>query len=166
MVKNSSKNHENRIHEIKLTLLFTEQDKNIQELFSSPNLTLDELEEAVNVNVKARNYGSNFTNMYAFSKAALCSLTMIHGKAYPNLKVVSVSPGFVATPMTKGFGAKATAEQGCVSIIKCLFAPVTSGYFYGSDGLRSPLTISRDPGTQEYKGEENPDPAKYSIKYV
>ena len=91
---------------------------------------------------------------------------MMHAKAYPDLKVVSVSPGFVATPMTEGFAAKASAEQGCVSIIKCLFAPVTSGYFYGSDGLRSPLTISRDPGTPEYKGEENPDPAKYSIRYI
>ena len=128
-------------------------------------MTLDDLEKAVKANVKAKNYGGNFTNMYAFSKAALCSLTMIHAKAYPDLKIVSVSPGFVATPMTEGFGAKASAEQGCVSIIKCLFAPVTSGYFYGSDGLRSPLTISRDPGTPEYKGEENPDPAKYSMRY-
>ena len=127
---------------------------------------MDELEEAIKVNLKAKNYVGNFTNMYAFSKAALCTLTMTHAKTYPNLKVVSVSPGFVATPMTEGFGAKASAEQGCVSIIKCLFATVTSGYFYGSDGLRSPLTISRDPETPEYKGEDNPDPAQYSIRYI
>ena len=37
-------------------------------------------------------------------------------------------------------------EQGCVSALKCLFEPVTSGYYYGSDGLRSPLTMTRDPG--------------------
>ena len=30
--------------------------------------------------------------------------------------------------------------------LKCLFEPVTSGYYYGSDGLRSPLTMTRDPG--------------------
>ena len=38
------------------------------------------------------------------------------------------------------------SEQGCVSALKCLFEPVTSGYYYGSDGLRSPLTMTRDPG--------------------
>ena len=48
--------------------------------------------------------------------------------------------------MTKGFGARLSPEQGCVSAIKCLFEPVTSGYYYGSDGLRSPLTMTRDPG--------------------
>ena len=48
--------------------------------------------------------------------------------------------------------------------LKCLFEPVASGYFYGSDGLRSPLTVGRDPGTPEYEGEENPDPVKYSPK--
>jgi carbonyl reductase 1 len=65
--------------------------------------------------------------------------------------------------MTKGFGAKLTPEQGCVSSIKCLFdSSVVSGYYYGSDGLRSPLTCTRDPGTPEYGGEPNPDPAIYN----
>ena len=41
--------------------------------------------------------------------------------------------------MTKGFGAKLTPEQGCRSSLKCLFEDVTSGFYYGSDGLRSPL---------------------------
>ena len=31
-----------------------------------------------------------------------------------------------------------------------------------SDGLRSPMTVSRDPGTPEYAGEDDPDPAKYN----
>jgi len=77
-------------------------------------------------------------------------------------QVVSLSPGFIDTAMTKGFNAKLTPEQGCVSALKCLFEPVTSGWYYGSDGLRSPLTCTRDPGTPEYQGEANPDPAKYN----
>ena len=56
-----------------------------------------------------------------------------------------------------GFGAKLSPEQGCVSSIKCLFAPVTSGWYYGSDGLRGPLTMTRDPGTPEYQGEPEAD---------
>jgi len=43
---------------------------------------------------------------YGLSKAALTTLTMIHAKKYPNLMVTSLSPGFIDTPMTKGFGAK------------------------------------------------------------
>ena len=39
-----------------------------------------------------------------------------------------------------------------------------SGAYYGSDGLRSPLTVGRDPGTPENQGEDEStiDPAKYS----
>ena len=64
--------------------------------------------------------------------------------------------------MTKGFGANLTPEQGCESSLKCLFGEVTSGYYYGSDGLRSPFTVTRDPGTPEYQGEANPDPLIYN----
>merc|ERR1719362_1600851 len=64
--------------------------------------------------------------------------------------------------MTKGLGSKLRPEQGTLSITHCLFEPIVSGCYYGSDGLRSPLTVTRDPGTPEYEGEENPDPQKYS----
>ena len=83
-----------------------------------------------------------------------------------HLKITSINPGFIDTPMSKNFGAKLTPEQGCLSSIKCLFKPVTSGYYYGSDGHRSPLTVSRDPGTPEYEGEENPDSLKYSPRGI
>ena len=66
------------------------------------------------------------------------------------------------TPMTVGYGAKLSPEEGCKSSIKCLFGDVASGLYYGSDGLRSPMTVSRDPGTPEYAGEDDPDPAKYN----
>ena len=57
-------------------------------------------------------------------------MTLIQAKAYPNLQVVCLSPGFIDTPMTAGFGARLTPEQGCVAPIKCLFEPVTTGYYY------------------------------------
>lgn len=43
-----------------------------------------------------------FGNGYGLSKAALSALTIIQGNKHPNLKVVSLSPGFIDTPMTKG----------------------------------------------------------------
>ena len=64
--------------------------------------------------------------------------------------------------MTKGYNAKLTPEEGTKSSVHALFADVTTGFYYGSDGLRSPLTCTRDPGTPEYQGEADPDPAKYN----
>ena len=87
---------------------------------------------------------------------------MIQAKMYPSLTCTSLSPGFIETNMTAGWGARLTPEQGTVSLIKCLFGEVTSGWYYGSDGLRSPLTVTRDPGTPEYEGEPNPDARKYN----
>lgn len=136
------------------------QDAAVKATFSNPDITFAELTTAIQAQVAQDNVG--FGNGYGFSKAALNSLTLIHAKAYPNLKVVSLSPGFIDTAMTKSFGAKLSPEQGCVSALKCLFSPVTSGYYYGSDGLRGPFTMTRDPGTPEYQGEDNPDPAKYN----
>merc|ERR1712086_124728 len=132
------------------------QDAETKKLFTNPDVSLEELEAAVNQNVAAKNF--KMGNGYGLSKAGLCALTLIQAKAYPNLKVTSLSPVFIDTPMTKGYGAKLTPEQGCLSSLKCLFGQtVKSGYYYGSDGLRSPLTVSRDPGTPEYQGETDPD---------
>ena len=102
------------------------------------------------------------TTVRSLSKAGLTAYTIQQAAAYPNLICTSLSPGFIDTKMTSGFGARLTPEQGTVSLVKCLFDDVTSGFYYGSDGLRSPLTVARDPGTPEYQGEENPDAAKYN----
>ena len=78
---------------------------------------------------------------------------MITAKAHPNLLVSCVSPGFVVTNMTKGFGFKLTPEQGSVSTRHCLFQNLKgNGWFYGPDGLRSPLDKDREAGEPEYQG--------------
>eukprot|EP01052_Picozoa_sp_SAG31_P054500 SAG31_NODE_14542_length_800_cov_1.253923_2_plen_89_part_00 len=87
---------------------------------------------------------------------------MVQAKKYPNLLCTSLSPGFIQTNMTEGFGARLSPEQGTVSLMRCLFGDVISGYYYGSDGLRSPLTVTRDPGTPEYQGEPDPDASVYN----
>merc|ERR1712224_957490 len=91
---------------------------------------------------------------YGTSKALLTAYTMAQAKAFPNLGCYCLSPGFIQTKLTDGWGAKLTPEQGCVVYLRVLFEPgAVSGYFYGSDGLRSPITMTRDPGTKEYGGE-------------
>jgi carbonyl reductase 1 len=129
------------------------QDAAAKALFSQPP-SWEALDAGVLRAVAANNVGLG--NGYGLSKAALSALTVIQSRLYPSLQVTSLSPGFVDTPMTAGFKAHLTPEQGCRSSIKCLFDAVTSGFYYGSDGLRSPLTMTRDPGMPEYQGEEEP----------
>lgn len=136
------------------------QSASLKATLSNPEITFEELNVTVKAQVAAGNVGMG--NGYGLSKAALNALTLIQAKTYPNLKVVCLSPGFIATPMAQRFGAKIPPEGGCVSSLVCLFKPVTSGYYYGSDGLRGPFTMTRDPGTPEYKGEADPDPKVYN----
>ena len=137
-----------------------QQDENVKALFSDPNITIDQLDDAVDAALKEGRVGSLCG--YGLSKAALTALTLYHAKLYPHLKVVSLSPGFIDTNMTRGFGARLTPVEGCRSSIKCLFDDVTPGWYYGSDGLRSPMTCPRDPGMPEYEGEANPQRSKYN----
>mmetsp|Transcript_23897 Transcript_23897/g.35089 ORF Transcript_23897/g.35089 Transcript_23897/m.35089 type:complete len:285 (+) Transcript_23897:47-901(+) len=136
------------------------QDADTKALYSNPDITQEQLDADLTKQQAAGNLGMG--EGYGLSKAALTTLTMIHAKKYPNLMVTSLSPGFIDTPMTKGFGAKLSPEQGCVSSIKCLLGDVSTGCYYGSDGVRSPLTCTRDPGMPEYKGETDPDPKVYN----
>jgi len=135
------------------------QDDETKKVFSEPT-SFDALKIAIEKHIEAGNEG--FGQGYGFSKACLTAMTILDAQKYKDLTVVSLSPGFIQTNMTVGMGAKLTAEEGCVSSIKCLFGDVVSGYYYGSDGLRSPLTMTRDPGTPEYEGEPNPEREKYN----
>ena len=142
------------------SMWLSDQDSATKELFTNQDTAFEDLELAIDRNVAAGNV--KIGNGYGLSKAGLNALTLIQAKSYPDIKVTCLTPGFIDTPMTKGWGATLTPEQGCLSSIKCLFEPVISGAYYGSDGLRSPLIVTRDPGSLEYDGEENPDPARYN----
>lgn len=92
---------------------------------------------------------------YGFSKALVATYTMTLAKEYPKIHFSSLSPGFIRTKMTEGMGAHLDPDEGTVSLLHCLFAelkPESSGWFYGSDGLRSPLHFLRNPGEPEYDG--------------
>jgi len=131
-------------------------------LFSNSDITWEQLDEAVKTYAVLPATTESGFGGYGLSKAALTAFTMIQAKQNPGLTISSISPGFIATAMTKGYGAKLTPDQGTVAIKKCLFDDVTSGFYYGSDGLRSPLTCTRDPGTPEYQGEAEPDASVYN----
>mmetsp|Transcript_36050 Transcript_36050/g.61491 ORF Transcript_36050/g.61491 Transcript_36050/m.61491 type:complete len:153 (-) Transcript_36050:3363-3821(-) len=90
---------------------------------------------------------------YAGSKALLSCYTMALAKQHPNLMISVLTPGWIQTNMTRGQGASKLPHEGTISLLKCLFEDLpSSGYFWGSDGLRSPLHYCRNPGEPEYDG--------------
>jgi carbonyl reductase 1 len=90
---------------------------------------------------------------YGLSKAALTAYAMVLARKYPDLVVSSCSPGFINTKMTAGFGATLQPEDGTVSLMHCLFNDLGgNGWYFGSDGLRSPLHLMRNPGEPAYDG--------------
>mmetsp|Transcript_87872 Transcript_87872/g.253444 ORF Transcript_87872/g.253444 Transcript_87872/m.253444 type:complete len:300 (+) Transcript_87872:80-979(+) len=98
---------------------------------------------------------------YGLSKATLAVYGMwlsqqpeVTGKS---ILVNTITPGFIDTAMTKGFGATKPPEEGTVSILHCLTSDASklgSGFYYGSDAVRSPLHFMRNPGEPEYDGVE------------
>ena len=71
-------------------------------------------------------------------------------------QVSCLSPGHIQTNITKGVPDPdlLPPEKGTVSTMKCLFDELPgNGFYYGSDGLRSPLHFMREPGVPEYDGQ-------------
>lgn len=140
------------------------QSDKTKKLFSDPHLTWDALDATMRELV-ALVVSKSSALLYYMSKGGLNALTLAQAHRSPNLTVTCVNPGFLDTKITKGAAAlyidKWTPEQGARPVIKCLLGNVESGCFYGCDGLRSPFLISRDLGTPEYQGEENPNPKTY-----
>jgi carbonyl reductase 1 len=90
---------------------------------------------------------------YGPSKALLASYTMLLARENPSWKVSCCSPGFINTKLTAGWGATKMPDEGTLAIKKCLFEPLKgNGWYYGSDGLRSPYHFMRNPGEPEYDG--------------
>lgn len=90
---------------------------------------------------------------YGLTKAALAAFTQALPRLYPNIVSSCCSPGFIDTNMTKGFGASKTPAEGTPAIRKLLFEPLEgNGWYYGSDGERSPYHFMRNPGQPPYDG--------------
>ena len=91
---------------------------------------------------------------YGLSKALLSVYTGVLARQYPKLMVSAITPGFIDTQLTAGWGASKSPDEGTLAIKKCLFEDLKygSGWYYGSDGVRSPYHFMRNPGQPEYDG--------------
>lgn len=113
------------------------------------SLTEEEIEAEIH-KIEAANDSSE---AYRGSKALLACYTMKLAEENPNLMVSIITPGWIKTKMTVGSSASKEPHEGTVASLKVLFDELPgSGYFWGSDGKRSPLHFMRNPGEPEYDG--------------
>ena len=103
--------------------------------------------------------GMHSQSFYGLSKACANSLNRYLADKYPNILINACTPGFIETDLGKEFlGHRSPQEAGMKTpadgarvIMSLLFGEARgSGYYYGSDGLRSPLDRYRAPGSPEF----------------
>lgn len=100
-----------------------------------------------------KNSKADSNNGYGLSKHLLSSYTMLLAKENPHLLISCCTPGFIDTKLVAGYGATKTPEEGTVAIRHCLFDALDgNGWYYGSDGVRSPYHFMRSPGEPIYDG--------------
>lgn len=104
---------------------------------------------------------------YGLSKALANAYTLVLARENPGIRVHACTPGFIETDLTKLMAKKSNASpqslgmkppsEGAKAPVMVLLSEekryATSGRYFGSDGLRSPLDKYRAPGDPEYTGE-------------
>ena len=119
--------------------------KDVATKLSQPWTMTESLKDLDNI---ANNHQSG--DAYGFSKALLAAYTWILAKEEPDLLVNTVTPGFIDTDMTAGWGASKTPADGAVPPVWLLMSDdilnLPTGRYYGSDCKRSPLDVYRGPG--------------------
>lgn len=95
----------------------------------------------------------DMTAGYGVSKALVTCYTMLLAREHPEVLISCITPGYILTKLTAGRGAIKAPEDGTLSLKHALFGDLPgSGYYYGSDGVRSPLHFMRNPGEPAYDG--------------
>lgn len=108
---------------------------------------------------EAQGMGSG--SSYGLSKACVNAYTIYLARSYPGLRINSCTPGYIETDMTRPsatargispdeLGMKPVTE-GARAPLHLLLGDVGTGWYYGSDAVRSPLDQYRGPGDPAYQ---------------
>jgi len=122
----------------------------VKKMLCSPDVTWEQIDTL------CKGDGLSYDTMggYGLSKACLTAYTMWLAKQHPGLTHACLTPGFIDTAIVKGWNATKKPAEGTVSLRHCLFQKLGgNGWFFGSDGKRSPLNFMRNPGEPEYDGK-------------
>ena len=106
------------------------------------------------------NGSKKYEPAYGASKALLNAYTVLHAKIETDLLINSVTPGYIATDLTAGTGATNPTSKGAIPPCYLMMDEETvpkqpTGRYYGSDCVRSPISLYRGPGEPPY--EKNDD---------
>ena len=139
-----------------------------QRQLTDPDVTWDAIEavmvECLGIaeeggDFEAAGFGSG--NAYGLSKACLNAYTIALARQNPAMTINACTPGYIATDLTlpraagkdpASLGMKTPEEGTKASLHLLLGDPVGSGWYFGSDALRSPLDRYRSPGDPPYDG--------------
>ena len=142
----------------------------VRQLLSDSQVSWQQVESLIDkcLTIEAENkdyadYGLD-GSAYRLSKACLNAYTMILARKNPTLMINACTPGFIETDMTRPYAESQGVSpdemgmkppsQGTRAILHLLFGKVEgSGWYFGSDGLRSPLDRYRAPGDPPYTGD-------------
>lgn len=142
-----------------------------QRLLTSPGVTWSQVEALMDECLALERKGASFEaaglgdgSAYGLSKACLNAYTIALARAHPELTINACTPGWIETDLTRPFataqgsdpksmGMKSPAE-GTKAALHLLFGePNGSGWYFGSDAVRSPLDRYRAPGDSPFTGD-------------
>lgn len=119
-------------------------------VFTDPDVTWTEIERTMQEALQ----GAFDGEAYGFSKACLNAYTRWLAKQHPNLVINSCTPGWINTDLTKGMGATNPPSKGAPVPVDLVMGQAKGpGFYFGSDGVRSPLDRYRGPGDPPYLGD-------------
>lgn len=142
-----------------------------QALLTSDDVTWAQIESFMDECVAAAEAAGSFGDTdigdgsaYGLSKACLNAYTIALARGNPELTINACTPGFIETGMTRPFAQRQgkspeemgmkPPEEGTTAQMRLLFGdPGGSGWYFGSDGVRSPMHRYRSPGDPPYTGE-------------
>jgi NAD(P)-dependent dehydrogenase (short-subunit alcohol dehydrogenase family) len=141
-----------------------------RQMLTNPEVTWDEIDALIEECLALAEADGDFPGAglgdgspYGLSKACLNAFTVALANEHPSLVVNACTPGFIETDLTRPYaeaqgveparmGMK-PPEKGTKAPIFLLFGdPGGSGWYFGSDAVRSPLDRYRAPGDPPYTG--------------
>ncbi len=146
-------------------------DPERQRLLTNPSVTWKQIETLMDESLSIDRDGGSFRtaglgdgSAYGLSKACLNAYTIDLARSHPELFVNACTPGWIETDLTrpyavaqgsdpKAMGMKSPSE-GTKAAVHLLFGELQgSGWYFGSDAVRSPLDRYRSPGDPPYTGD-------------
>lgn len=141
-----------------------------QQVLTSPDVTWGQIQQLIEASLALDATGGDFGAAglgdgaaYGLSKACLNAYTILLARENPKLTINACTPGFIETDLTRHYaeaqgvapaelGMKSPLEGSKASLHLLFGEPGGSGWYFGSDAVRSPLDRYRSPGDPPYLG--------------